>query len=128
MKVVADENVDSEIVRRLRADGFDVIFIAELDPGITDEVVLAKRLDTNSLLITADKDFGGLVYRPNHRHAGVLLVRLEGLPSDRKASLVATVLRVYANQLITSFAVLTATLLRLRMADGAQLRVRGDSL
>ena len=30
MKIVADESVDKQIVDRLRADGHDVVFIAEL--------------------------------------------------------------------------------------------------
>ena len=34
MNIVADENVDKQIVDRLRADGHDVLYIAELDPGI----------------------------------------------------------------------------------------------
>ena len=39
VKIVADENVDKEIVDRLRADGHDVLFIAEDDPGIDDQTV-----------------------------------------------------------------------------------------
>jgi len=35
VRVVADESVDKQIVDRLRSDGHDVVFIAELDPGIT---------------------------------------------------------------------------------------------
>ena len=42
MKIVADESIDKQIVDRLRSDGHDVVFIAELDPGITDEAVLLR--------------------------------------------------------------------------------------
>ncbi len=42
MKIVADENVDKQIVDRLRAAGHNVLYIAELDPGIDDDAVLAK--------------------------------------------------------------------------------------
>jgi hypothetical protein len=38
---VAGENIDSAIVRRLRDDGHDVVWIAESEPGITDDRVLA---------------------------------------------------------------------------------------
>jgi hypothetical protein len=33
VKVVADEKVGRQIVERLRADGHDVLYVAELDPG-----------------------------------------------------------------------------------------------
>jgi hypothetical protein len=37
MILVADESVDFPIVKRLRHDGYDVIYITELSPSITDE-------------------------------------------------------------------------------------------
>ena len=33
MKIVADESLDKQIVDRLRANGHDVLFIAEHDPA-----------------------------------------------------------------------------------------------
>ena len=42
MKIVADESVDKQIVDRLRANGHDVLFVAELAPGIDDETVLGR--------------------------------------------------------------------------------------
>ncbi len=42
MNLVADESVDRRIVRRLRQEGHDVVYFAELDPGISDDVVLSK--------------------------------------------------------------------------------------
>ena len=58
MKIVADESIDKQIVDRLRSDGHDVVFIAELDPGIEDEAVLLRSRESTSVLLTADKDFG----------------------------------------------------------------------
>jgi len=40
MNIVADESVDRAIVERLRSDGHDVQYIAELHPGIADNFVL----------------------------------------------------------------------------------------
>jgi len=39
VNIVADENVDAEIVERLRADGHEVVFIAEEKPGVDDQAV-----------------------------------------------------------------------------------------
>jgi hypothetical protein len=63
VRVVADENIDQQIVDRLRLDGHDVLFIGEVDPGIDDDTVLLKSRDSSALLVTADKDFGELVFR-----------------------------------------------------------------
>jgi hypothetical protein len=62
VKIVADENIDKEIVGRLRADEHDVLFIAEAYPGIDDQTVLGMSLQTDGVLLTADKDFGDLVF------------------------------------------------------------------
>ena len=52
MNIVADESVDKQIVERLRVDGHDVLFIAELDPGIDDETVLGHSRQANAVLLT----------------------------------------------------------------------------
>jgi hypothetical protein len=40
MKLLIDESVDRQIVERLRQDGHDVLYVAEMDPGISDDAVL----------------------------------------------------------------------------------------
>jgi hypothetical protein len=56
VKIVADESVDRQIVAQLRVSGHEVAYVAELDPGIPDEMVLSRSREANALLITADKD------------------------------------------------------------------------
>jgi predicted nuclease of predicted toxin-antitoxin system len=74
VKIVAGENIDQQIVDWLRSDGHEVSFIAELDPGIDDDSVLLKSRESSALLVTADKDFGELVFRQHKLHSGVLLI------------------------------------------------------
>lgn len=81
MKLVADEGVDSAIVDRLRRDGHQVVYIAEFEPGLDDEHVLALATEDEALLITPDKDSGELVFRLRRVTSGVVLVRLVGLPA-----------------------------------------------
>ena len=85
MRIVADENVDKEIVARLRGDGHDVVYIAEAAPGIDDQTVLLRSVDADAILLTADKDFGELVFGRLLVHSGVLLIRLEGVLPERKS-------------------------------------------
>lgn len=51
------------VVERLRSLSFDVLAIAELEPGIQDEDVLLRSNQAKAVLLTADKDFGELVFR-----------------------------------------------------------------
>ena len=112
MKIVADENVDQQIVDRLRTNGHDVLYIAELDPGIADDAVLMRSRGSNAVLLTADKDFGELVFRQRLLHSGVVLIRLAGL-DQTKAELVAAAFARHADVRL-GFAVLSKRALRLR--------------
>lgn len=56
MSFVADESVDRHIVERLRQDGHQVWYVAEMEPGISDDLVLALANREAALLLTADKD------------------------------------------------------------------------
>ena len=79
MRLVADEGVDRQIVERLRQDGHTVQYIAEMDPGISDDRVLTIANQENAPLLTTDKDFGELIYRQKRITSGVILIRLAGL-------------------------------------------------
>ena len=114
MTIVADESVDKQIVERLRDDGYNVLYVAELDPGIDDETVLSRSRQMNAILLTADKDFGELIFRQHLFHCGILLIRLAGLTPDLKAELVADAFNQHAEEFSTGFAVLSKRALRLR--------------
>jgi predicted nuclease of predicted toxin-antitoxin system len=114
LNLLADESVDKQIVERLRADGHIIQFVAEFDPGLEDEAVLLKSRQSNAILLTADKDFGELVFRQRLLHSGVLLVRLAGRRPDEKAELVSRVLAEHSRELYRAFAVLSPRALRIR--------------
>jgi len=114
LKIVADESVDKQIVDRLRADGHDVLFVAELAPSIDDEKVLGHSRQESAILLTADKDFGELVFRQHLLHSGVVLIRLAGLTPDLKADLVSRTFDKHGDELGAVFAVLSKHTLRLR--------------
>lgn len=118
MNLVADENIDRGIVDRLRRDGHIVAWIAEVSPSVSDEDVLQQATAAASLLVTEDKDFGELVYRRGLAHAGVLLIRLEGLDNTAKAEVVSNAVRDNAADLPGAFTVVSANLVRLRRPTG----------
>ena len=80
MNLLADESVDGPVVERLRQEGHEVVYVAEISPSVVDEEVLQRANTSAALLVTADKDFGELVFRQGRLHAGVVLLRLAGLP------------------------------------------------
>ena len=114
MNFIADESVDRHIVDRLRADGHDVVYIAEIEPGAIDEELLTMANDRKALLLTSDKDFGELVFRQGLVSGGVLLMRLAGLSQDTKAKLVSTVIRSHVRQIPQAFTVVTSGAVRIR--------------
>ena len=70
MSIVADESVDSGIVKKLRQKGISVFSVAEKCWGIKDTEVLKIAFERDNLLITEDKDFGELAFRMNFQHRG----------------------------------------------------------
>ena len=114
MNLLADEGVDRQIVERLRQEGHHVLYVAEMEPGIDDDVILAQANTENTLLITLDKDFGELVFRQGLVHAGVILIRLAGLSPDTKASIATRVIEERETELLNAFSVISAGLVRIR--------------
>ena len=114
MNLLADESIDKPIVDRLRQDGHSVLYIAEFSPSIDDDTVLQRANQNGALLITADKDFGELVFRQKRIHVGVVLVRLANVPSQAKARIVSTVFARHGNELLNAFSVISPERVRIR--------------
>ena len=114
MKFLADENVDKPIVERLRRDGHVVLYVIEMEPSISDDEVIQRTNQERAVLLTADKDFGELVFRQGRITYGVVLIRLAGLSSQRKAEVVAVAVQEHAEELPQSFAVITPGAVRIR--------------
>jgi predicted nuclease of predicted toxin-antitoxin system len=114
MNILADESVDQPIMNRLRQDSHPILSIAELEPSISDEAVLALANQHASVLLTADRDFGELVFRQHRDAAGVILIRLAGLSPAAKAMLVSTVFRTHGTELLNAFTVISPGMVRIR--------------
>jgi predicted nuclease of predicted toxin-antitoxin system len=114
VKLVADESIEGPTVAQLRTDGQEIIYVAELEPGITDIQVLAIARQSQAMLLTADKDFGELVFRLREPHFGVLLLRLMEGDLIENATLTSRVFKEHGHELIGRFSVLTRRGLRIR--------------
>ena len=114
MNIVADEGVDSPIVAQLRQDGHSVEYVAEMAPGISDDMVLDRANSQQAVLMTADKDFGELVFRLRRASFGVILIRLSGLSPASKAQLVSSALSSHAPEVANAFTVISTGTIRIR--------------
>ncbi|WP_373548673.1 DUF5615 family PIN-like protein [Haliscomenobacter sp.] len=114
MIFLADEGVDKSLVELLRAASYDVFYVAESASSISDEEVLALANSDGRILITRDKDFGELVYRLKRIHSGIILVRMEELPSISRSTYVDHFIRENLDKLAGHFVVLQPGLTRIR--------------
>jgi predicted nuclease of predicted toxin-antitoxin system len=92
-KFLADDNVPSQVVDAIRANGHDLAWISEVSPAANDQAVLSRALDENRVLLTFDKDFGELAFRNGQKSScGVILLRPRLKPPDYLARFVVNVL------------------------------------
>jgi predicted nuclease of predicted toxin-antitoxin system len=70
--------------------------------------------DQKAILITADQDFGDLVYQQMKASSGVLLLRIAGLSQDEKCEVVSRTTSMYASKLKNNFTVIGKNVIRIR--------------
>jgi hypothetical protein len=54
MNILCDEGVDGAVVAQLRSDGNTVLYVAEMEPGIQDDLVLTRANEFGALLVTEE--------------------------------------------------------------------------
>lgn len=79
MRILADENMARDVVAWLRATGHDVLYAAEAQAGAADVQWAARAEQEQRVILTADKDFGELVFRDGLTSYGIVLLRLDDL-------------------------------------------------
>ena len=114
MNLLADECLAAEVVARSRADGHAVEASGDTAPGAADDDMLTRAVAAGQVLVTADEDFGELVYLLRRVHAGVVLLRLSGMSAADRAALVSGVFQDRATDLPGSFTVIEPDAVRVR--------------
>ncbi|MBU1487779.1 DUF5615 family PIN-like protein [bacterium] len=122
MNFLVDESVDPQIVDCLRQNKKHfILYVAEMEPGISDDTVLNLANQKEAVLLTADKDFGELVFRQSRIAQGVVLIRLAGLLPKTKAKIVNSTISKHITEIAQAFAVITPNAIRIR-------RIKGDNM
>ncbi len=99
------------MVEHLREDGHEVLYVAEMEPGVSDDEVLELANLKEIPLLTTDRDFGKLVFRQGRLHSSVILVRLS---NRAKANTVAAATDQNGAEYPGAFAVITPSAVRFR--------------
>ena len=113
MNFLADESCAGPVVRTLREAGHDVVALAEVARGATDEQVLELALNEKRILITEDRDFGELVYARGRSSAGVILVRFDSRARQTKPLTVVEAVSKLGSRLHGGFTVIDAGRVRI---------------
>jgi predicted nuclease of predicted toxin-antitoxin system len=105
MNFVADESCAMPVIRALREAGHDVVAIAEVARGASDDQVLERATEDKRVLITEDRDFGELVYARGRSSAGVILVRFDSRVRQAKVATVVEAVSKLGTRLGDAFTV-----------------------
>ena len=74
--LLADENINFQVIEFLRKGGLDVDSIAEQGKfGLSDAEVLQQATEAESVVLTHDSDFGGLALM-GAKFVGIIYLRL----------------------------------------------------
>ena len=114
MRFLADENVHGGIVQWLRSQGHDVLWATETLQGVDDDVLLQIAQQQERLLLTADLDFGELVFRGRLTSHGVVLLHMEDLTVQERLARLHAVWAILEAHAIGQFMVITEEMVRVR--------------
>ena len=90
--------------------------VAEINPGIADDVVLALAQSESRVLLTEDKDFGLLAYAGGRHTAGVVLIRFPGNARSSLGPAVLDAVSQFGSRLSKGFVVVEPGRARLSKA------------
>lgn len=91
---LADENVPAATIASLRTQGYDVLSVREVAPGIADEAVLSMAAADSRILLTFDRDYGELIFRHRKRSPrSVIYLRIYPSTVDELNALLLRLIR-----------------------------------
>ncbi|MGE3538821.1 MAG: DUF5615 family PIN-like protein [Candidatus Tectimicrobiota bacterium] len=114
MRLLADENIHGGIVQWLRSQGHDVLWATETLQGVGDAILLQTAQQHERVLLTADLDFGELVFRERLTSHGVVLLRMDDLTLQERLARLHVVWESLEGHAVGQFVVITAERVRVR--------------
>ena len=113
MRFIVDECTGPGVSQWLTEQGHDVFSVYEQWKGAKDSAILQFAVEEERIVITNDKDFGGLVIRTKRPHCGAILLRLKSVLTKDKIATLKMLFHQYADQLAGNYLVVTYNRIRL---------------
>lgn len=112
MRLLLDSCISFFAVRELRGAGLDVSWIPETgkDPG--DDAIIKRAVDEDLTLVTADKDFGELVFVFERAHPAI--IRLVDIPARDQGRILLRLIEAHKDD-IEKKALITVDRYRVRV-------------
>lgn len=114
LRFLVDVGVGKKTEKWLQEHGYDTQTVRDINPRMSDREILQLAASEARIVVTMDKDFGELVHNSDLPHRGVLLLRLEEAPSDKRAKIVEKILTQYSDKILNRFSVYKDGKLRIR--------------
>lgn len=112
MRFLVDECTGPTVAQWLRDQGYEVFSIYEDQRGLSDEAILEKAHREQWVIVTNDKDFGEKVFREQHPHHGIVILRLDDERAHNKINVLKRLLSSHEEHLEDRFVVVTEKLIR----------------
>lgn len=114
LKFLADEGFSFEITSFLREMGYDVKWIGDSTPGVSDRDVYKIAQEDNRVILTDDKDFGELAVRFSLKTIGVVLLRINPKEKELRKKRVFELLERFSEKLKMHLVVIDSEKFRFR--------------
>lgn len=102
MKFLIDEDLSPKLVRLFQKLGYSSIHIREIKLSLGDSQILEIAVDQDYIVVTADKDFGELVFKDSKSHQGVIFLRLEDQTIENTIKVLMWFFSIYSDQKLES--------------------------
>ena len=114
MKFLADAHVSVEMIAMIRDLGHDCQDSSVIPPRMPDVDILRMAAGDDRIVVTADKDFGELVFVHRIACPGVILMRVALADETDRVAFVRSVWPTVLSRLPGSFVTITTSGIRVR--------------
>ena len=112
--ILADENIDFRIITALRDSGLKVVSIQEEFKSVSDSEVIKISKESNSIILTEDKDFGEWVFAHKAEGLSVILLRYHNKDLDQIIKALMNNISNHSDKLFGHFTTITKNKIRRR--------------
>jgi predicted nuclease of predicted toxin-antitoxin system len=93
LRFLVDENIPAYLVKAFRAEGWDVEWVSETAPSVSDDVLIEIGKASSRILITADVELASRTLREPQSNMPTILLRMGNMDAQDVTRLVTTTLK-----------------------------------